>query len=137
MPVIIGALSAKSRLSRPGSSTLATPIPAPAASEPTISVVTLPNPRMAVPMASVAIASRAARSSPIWRTSQGATAANTPRQITGAVDITLAPAADSPVSAITSFTTGAKPDSAGRRLKAINTIATASGKRSCRWVISG
>ncbi len=117
-PVISPDLAAKSRLIRPGSSTLATAMPAPMTTVPANSATTESSSRSAVPAQISAMVPSSERSMPKRRPSRGAIGASRPKQSSGSAVSRLVAAAVMPLSSRMVPASGDTATRAGRRLSA-------------------
>ncbi|MCY1225425.1 hypothetical protein D9M72_376170 [compost metagenome] len=131
-PIISAACLAKSRFTRPESSTFDTAMPLPAMAEARNSSGMLPVPRSTVPTPISTMQPSSVRSVPKRRPSQGAIGANTPRQTIGSVVSRLAAVADRPVARMISGSTTDRLANTGRRLKAMSTTVRPSSSRRPR-----
>ncbi len=125
-PIISAACAAKSRFTRPDSSTFDTAMPLPAMAEARNSSGMLPVPRSTVPTRISTMHASSVRSVPKRRPRPGASGANTPRQTIGSVVSRLAAVDESPVALMISGSTTERLANTGRRLKAISTTLAPS-----------
>jgi hypothetical protein len=131
-PIISAACFAKSRFTRPDSSTFDTAMPLPAMAEARNSSGMLPVPRSSVPTKISTMQPSSVRSVPKRRPSPGASGANTPRHTIGRVVNRLAAVAERPVALMISGSTTERLANTGRRLKAISTTLAPSRMRRAR-----